>query len=320
MAAPSTSAAAEAAIRVSGAIAIPTALGLGEDRFVTIRERVRGALRHEALNFFLTNRLPRRQASRLIGWFSGLEQPFVSTLSIKVWTYFADVDFSDSAESSFPSLRAAFTRAPRPGARPIDRSNDVIVSPCDAIVGACGKVADGQAYQIKGSYYGLNTLLGECEDIGEFRNGRFVTLRLTAGMYHRFHAPDDLLVRSVSYITGDRWNVNPPALKRVAKLYCRNERAIVRAVLSPGDVPMLIVPVAAILVAGIRLRFIDTPSLIRGGSRHAACSVALARGEEMGWFEHGSTIILFVPGQYDLERGVGQGSRIRLGERLLRRR
>src|SRR5579885_3663093 len=92
---------------------------------------------------------------------------------------------------------------------------------------------------------------------GDHRDGCYVTLRLTASMYHRFHAPHDCRVEAVSYIPGDAWNVNPPALTRVDRLYCRNERAVLQTKLADGADRLTIVPVAAILVAGIRLTFAD---------------------------------------------------------------
>ncbi|MDA4835375.1 phosphatidylserine decarboxylase, partial [Enterobacter hormaechei] len=88
------------------------------------------------------------------------------------------------------------------------------------------------------------------------------TLRLTARMYHRFHAPHELTVDGVTYLSGDCWNVNPIALKRVERLFCRNERAVIEARLKDGT-PMLLVPVAAILVASIRLSFLDTQRTLR---------------------------------------------------------
>ncbi len=88
------------------------------------------------------------------------------------------------------------------------------------------------------------------------RDGRYITLRLTSSMYHRFHAPYDCRIEQVSYITGDTWNVNPIALKRVERLFCKNERAVIRTRLAGGEV-LTLVPVAAILVASIRLRFLD---------------------------------------------------------------
>lgn len=284
---------------------------------MTVRTKVQRVLQQEQLNFLLTNRLPRRLATNFMGWFSQIEQPLVRKASIKAWTYFADVDLSDSAHTRFNSLHEAFTRSLRPGARPVDYTPDLLVSPCDAIVGACGRIEGGRAFQIKGAPYKLRDLLGDNADDAAFRNGRFVTLRLTAGMYHRFHAPHDLTVEAVTYISGDRWNVNSVALKRVKNLFCRNERAVIRASLRPQGTPILIVPVAAILVAGIRLHFLDTPDLLKHERRTVACSVELERGEEMGWFEHGSTIIMFVPDGCELAEGIETGRIVRAGEPLM---
>lgn len=284
---------------------------------MTMRDGVMRVLLQEDLNFLFTNRLPRRLLSRFMGWLSGVEQPLVSRPSIALWRFFADVDLSDADAVEYRSLRDAFTRALLPGARPIDDRPDLLVSPCDAIVGACGEIEQGRAYQVKGSPYSLAELAGV--DAEGFERGRFVTLRLTAGMYHRFHAPHDLVVEAVNYISGDTWNVNPIALKRVERLFCRNERAVIRARLHPDGPVVLIVAVAAILVAGIRFHFLDVPALLRRrGPSRVALDVAVERGEEMGWFEHGSTIIVFVPESVDFIAGIETGRQLRMGEPLLR--
>ncbi len=124
--------------------------------------------------------------------------------------------------------------------------------------------------QIKGLGYTLTELLGEAEDSDRLDGGSYATLRLTAGMYHHFHAPHDLQVEQVACIYGDTWNVNPIALKRVERLFCRNERAVIRARLVGGG-KILLVPVAAILVAGIRLTFLD----VTRGCREAYPGAAL---------------------------------------------
>jgi len=184
-------------------------------------------------------------------------------------------------------------------------------------VGACGKVEQGRLYQVKGRDYALGDLLRQ--EIGPFADGAFVTLRLTAGMYHRFHAPHDLRVHSVRYVPGDVWNVNRPALKRVDRLYCRNERAVIHAELATSGLPILIVPVAAILVAGLRFHFLGSDELLRcRGPRTIACEARLAKGAEMGWFEHGSTIIVFAPPGASLCENVREEARIRTGAPLMR--
>src|SRR5262249_60538325 len=101
------------------------------------------------------------------------------------------------------------------GARPRAPEPKIVVSPCDAIVGACGAVEGTQLYQVKGFPYRLDDLLCDRDLVAAHRNARYVTLRLTSSMYHRFHAPHDCRVSQVDYISGDTWNVNPIALKRV---------------------------------------------------------------------------------------------------------
>jgi phosphatidylserine decarboxylase len=144
-----------------------------------------------------------------------------------------------------------------------------------------------------------------------------VTLRLTSSMYHRFHAPADCRVEQVNYIAGDAWNVNPIALKRVEKVFCKNERAVIRCRLSSGAA-LTLVPVAAILVASIRLKFLDVRLHLRyRGPTLIPCDASLQRGEEMGWFEHGSTIIVLVPPGFSPAEGVQQGAVVRMGQALM---
>lgn len=272
----------------------------------------------EDLNFLLTNRIPRRWATQFVGWLSKVEQPVVRDISIGIWRLFSDLDLSEAKKTKFTSMHDCFTRELKEGARAIDRDPAVLISPCDAIVGACGRVADGELLQVKGLPYRLAELVSDPEFESTYRNGRYVTLRLTASMYHRFHAPYDCTVEQVTAISGDTWNVNPIALKRIEKLFCRNERAAIRMRLPAGDLVTL-VPVAAILVASIRLHVLDlTLSTHYRGARTIACNANLTKGEEMGWFEHGSTIIVFVPDGFELQADIREGIRIRMGQPLLR--
>ena len=272
-------------------------------------------VQQEELNFLLTNRIPRRTLTRFMGWFSRIEQPLVRDVSIAVWKLFADLDLSDAQQSQFRSMHDCFTRRLKDGARPVEMDPNTVASPCDAIVGACGRVADGQVLQVKGLPYALEELLGDPRHAAVFRDGCYVTLRLTSSMYHRFHAPHDCQVSLVSHFPGDAWNVNPPTLKRIKGVFCKNERAVIRTRLTATGHAMTLVPVAAILVAGIRLRFLD---LARGTHRRdLSCNVALRKGEEMGWFEHGSTIIVFMPDDCRLCDGVTEGQTIRAGQGLI---
>lgn len=276
--------------------------------------------RHDGLNFLLTNRIPRRLASQWVGRISHSENRLIRGLSLWVWRRFTELDLSDAAETRFRSMHECFTRRLQPGARPVDPDPEVLTSPCDAIVGAFGTVTAGRAYQVKGMDYTLADLLGDEAQAALFEGGSFVTLRLTSAMYHRFHAPGACRVMGVSHIFGDRWNVNPPALRRVRRLFCRNERAAVRTVLEPGGQSVTLVAVAAILVSGIRLGFLPpfATETKRPTRRSYPCDVQFAKGAEMGWFEHGSTIVVLAASGIRPNLALQEGAHIRMGDPLLR--
>jgi len=283
-----------------------------------MRTLIGKVLQQENVNFLLTNRIPRRLATQFMGWFSQIEQPVVRYLSIGIWRFFSDLDLSEAKKTKFKSLHDCFTRELKGGARSIDLSPEILVSPCDAIIGASGSVNGIELLQIKGFPYTLWDLLGDSELVNLYRGGRYVTLRLTSGMYHRFHAPHDCRVEGVTYFSGDTWNVNPIALKRIEKLFCKNERALIQTTLDTTDHVITLVPVAAILVASIRLHFLDI-SLDRKhrGPNIIPCEAPFRKGDEMGWFEHGSSIIVFAPDGFSLCDNVEEGQIIRMGQPLM---
>jgi phosphatidylserine decarboxylase len=286
---------------------------------MTMRTALAKLLLLEDLNFLLTNRIPRQLANRLIGWFSQIEQPLLTRAAIAIWRLFADLDLSESATQHFDSLHACFTRELKPGARPIEADPRVITSPCDAIVGACGPIHSNQLIQAKGFPYTLEDLLIDPRLVERYLDGQYATLRLTSSMYHRFHAPYDCTVEKVTYISGDTWNVNPIALARIEKLFCKNERAVIPAALFPSGTVVTLVPVAAILVASIRLHFLD--DLLNRqyrGKAEISCQASFSKGQEMGWFQHGSTIIVFAPKGVTLCDSVREGGVIRVGRPLMR--
>jgi phosphatidylserine decarboxylase len=284
---------------------------------MTILSQLRRIIEQEDINFLLTNRIPRHLATRFIGWFSQIEHPFIRDLSIAIWCLFADVDLTQAKRTKFVSLHDCFIRELKDGARPIDNRPEILVSPCDAIVGSFGTVDGNQLYQAKGFPYKLDDLLCDQALVNAYRNGRYVTLRLTSSMYHRFHAPHDGRVDQVIYISGDTWNVNPIALRRIERLFCKNERAILRMGLPNGQMVTL-VAVAAILVASIRLHCLG------GLLNHAyqgpnifACDSHYRKGDELGWFQHGSTFVLFAPDGFSFCDNVCEGATIRVGQPLM---
>ena len=273
---------------------------------------------HEDLNFLLTNRIPRLTATRFMGWFASIQSPWICRLSIAVWRLFADLDFSESKKSTFNSLRDCFTRELKEGTRPLDLRSEVIVSPCDGIVGASGCIVRGSLWQAKGLTYSAEELMGSAPLAETFEGGSFVTLRLTSAMYHRFHAPHDAVIETVDHIHGDTWNVNPIALKRIERLFCRNERAVMKMKLKRDGKSLALIPVGAILVASIRLHCLDlvVGPRYRGPVRHTP-SAEVNKGQELGWFEHGSTIIVMAPPGVRLVPWIQEGTRVKAGEALM---
>src|ERR1700755_3506190 len=157
------------------------------DNAVKLRSAIARIVQHEDLNFLLTNRIPRRWLTLFLGWFSKLEQPFIRDSSLFIWRLFSDLDLSEARQTHFKSLHDCFTRELKEGARPVDPDPTALTSPCDGIIGACGQVVDGMVLQAKGFPYSVADLVGDPALAERYRNGSYVTLRLTSSMYHRFH-------------------------------------------------------------------------------------------------------------------------------------
>jgi phosphatidylserine decarboxylase len=289
-------------------------------RFSRKRAGLRGSLK-ENLHFLLTNRIPRRLATGLAGRISRIRTGPFTPLTIAVWRLFArDLDLSEAKYHRFRSLRDCFTRELKPGARTINPSPDVLTSPCDGIVGAHGLIRGTEIFQAKGYPYTLEDLLGDPLLVDRYRDGLYVTLRIKSSFYHRFHAPCDSALERVIYISGDTWNVNPIALQRVERLFCKNERAVLELVLPEQDERVTLVAVAAILVASIRIHALAGPLDLRyRGPNHIPCQARYGKGEELGWFENGSTILVFTSPGFELCDGISEGTLMRVGQQLLRR-
>jgi len=284
---------------------------------MTVRHWLRGLGAQEDLNFLLTNRIPRLALTHFMGWFSQIKHPWVCRASIYIWRMFTDIDLSESREQKFSSLHEFFIRELKDGARPVDMRENILSSPCDGILGSCGEVQAGQVFQAKGFPYALQDLFGDAAAASPWHDGVYATIRITSAMYHRFHAPFDGRLHQVDYLNGDTWNVNPIALQRVGKLFCKNERAVLHMTTADHH-PIALVPVAAILVASIRLHAIDTLLHTRyKGPHRFDTDHAFVKGQEMGWFQHGSTILIFAPKGFALFPGLDTGSPLKMGQALM---
>jgi len=285
----------------------------------TQRQSTSALTKREQLNFLLTNRIPRRYLTLFMGWFSKIENPWLTKLSIAVWKIFAeDLKLEDAKHTKFKSLNACFTRELKPGLRPVTSDENIVTSPCDAIVGECGQIDGKTVFQAKGFPYEISELIPDFHINNKYKDGKFITLRLKSSMYHRFHAPINCKVNSVNYISGDTWNVNPITLKKIAKLFCRNERAVIELKTMHESNSITLVPVAAVLVACMKFNFLNKPlNLKYKGPNRIFCNASFTKGDEMGYFEHGSTIILFATSNYELCEGITSGTRLNMGQAIL---
>jgi len=268
----------------------------------------------EDLNFLVTNRLPRALVTRAVGRVSRIRSRRFTRGALAVWRLFADdLRLEEAEHTDFESLHDCFVRRLAPGARPVDPRPEVWTSPCDAVVGAMGVVRDGCALQAKGAAYPLSDLLPDPALAAAHLGSTFVTLRLKANMYHRFHAPRTGRLTEAWYVSGDAWNVNPVALRRVDRLFCKNERAVLHF-----DDGLTLVAVAAIAVASIRVHALDSTLDLRwrGVTRHRP-DAAVEKGQELGYFHAGSTILVFAPPPLRPAPGVVEGATVRVGRPLL---
>jgi len=269
--------------------------------------------------------LPRNLLSRAAGRFAALRlPPALVRAEIGVFARAVGADLSEVRDplDSFGSLQEFFVRALRDGARPIAPGEDALVAPCDGAWGESGKVAGGTLLQLKGRPYALADLLASGEDAARFEGGAFATFYLAPRDYHRFHMPCPARVERAVYVPGTLWPVNRLGLEGVDSLFAQNER-ICAWLRAPGDALLCLVAVGATLVGKVRVTFDTLETNLPGAQtlrREYPAGIALARGEEWGRFEFGSTLVLLAePGAVELDAHPA-GTRLRLGERIGRLR
>jgi phosphatidylserine decarboxylase len=210
----------------------------------------------------------------------------------------ANLDEAELSLDAYPSFGDFFARRLRNGARSIDRGRHTIISPCDGVVAAAGVAKGGALVQAKGRNYTLDELLGSRPSPGgalaeRFLGGDYVTIYLSPRDYHRVHAPVDGRLLSYDYIPGALWPVNPRVVSRREGVFARNERVVIH-LNSPelGDVGVVMVGAAG--VGNISLHHgLSSAALRPAGERHRVeLDVDVARGDELGAFRLGSTVIL----------------------------
>lgn len=248
--------------------------------------------------------------------------PAVVRQAIDVYAKVYGVDLSEAEipPNGFPTFDAFFTRALRPGARPLEGGDETLVSPADGRVEDQGRVTPGGTIRVKGRDYTVGELLGDPRDGDRFIGGSFAVIYLSPQDYHRVHAPVRGAVTHARHVGGTLLPVNPFGVASYPKLFARNERvAVFQKSSTYGEVVTILV--GAVGVGRISLTFDPTvmtnvgraPTTVRYDPRQAP---RLDRGDELGMFHLGSTAIVITgPEQPSDLRGT-VGDRIRMGQAL----
>ena len=249
--------------------------------------------------------LPRNSFNRLCGLFADAQLPrFLLTLLIRLfsWKYGVNLNEASKQVSEYRNFNEFFTRKLLPDARTLDPDKEAVLSPVDGILGESGIINNEVLIQAKGLEYRLADLLKDSEKSKFYDGGVFITIYLAPYNYHRIHSMVSGEVREFCYIPGDLWTVSPLGVHHVPELFARNERLITYFETDKGECAL--VKIGATVVGRIRVVYHDITSNQPGAAFQKNMLVPpfrVERGDEVGLFELGSTVIcLFPPGQIEL--------------------
>ena len=242
--------------------------------------------------------IPQHLLSRLVGWFAASEIRWLKNTFISFFIRRYNVNMSEAQRKSADEFRCFndfFTRELEDGVRPLAEGDNQIVSPADGAVSQLGKIENGRIFQAKGQDYSLIELLGGSSGRAEeFMGGEFATIYLSPKDYHRVHMPLTGTLREMVYVPGDLFSVNKTTAENVPRLFARNERVV--AIFDTEQGPMAMVLVGAMIVAAVETVWagLITPPKreLKVVDYTSPQAVTLQKGEEMGRFLLGSTVVL----------------------------
>jgi phosphatidylserine decarboxylase len=265
--------------------------------------------------------LPKQALTRLAGLAAGARGGGLTTRVIRWFIRRYGVDMAEAAEpdpAAYPSFNAFFTRALRAGARPLAEAG--LLCPVDGAISQFGRIARDQIFQAKGHAYSTTALLGgDAALAAPFTDGHFATLYLSPRDYHRIHMPCAGRLRLMRHVPGELFSVNPATARGVPGLFARNERVV--CCFDGPQGPFVLVLVGATVVGSMATPWHGVVNPPRPGRirdwRYDEAPVELARGEEMGRFLLGSTVVLlFPPGPLGFNPVWAPGGAIRMGEAM----
>lgn len=262
---------------------------------------------------------PQHALSKLAGRFADSRNPLIRDPLIRRFAAAYDVNMAEAERplGAYETFNDFFTRALKPGARPLADAAQFVLSPADGAISQLGPVSDGRIVQAKGRDYSVAELLGgDGEAAARFEGGRFMTIYLSPKDYHRVHMPAAGRLRQSIYLPGDLFSVNGVTAEGVERLFARNER--LACSFEGGLGHFASVMVGAMIVAGIATVWAGR---VQPHGREAIATryddIALAAGEEMGRFFLGSTVVLlFEPGRIEWIEDLNPGSVLRMGQAI----
>jgi phosphatidylserine decarboxylase len=281
-------------------------------RFTTIRQKLFASL------FYV---IPHHAISRVMFKLARIRWKPLKNLIIQIYTSLHQVNMQEAVEEdmfAYESLNAFFTRALKPACRPFDDNDKNWLCPVDGTVSQARAIKDGRVFQAKGHDYSLTELLGGDNSMaGIFNRGIFSTLYLSPRDYHRIHMPATGSLKKMLYIPGRLFSVAPATVNNIPRLFARNERCVCYFETEQG-------PMAMILVGAINVSAIETVwhGLITANSKnimhfdYSDKNIVLERGEEMGRFNLGSTVIVLATEKMKLDEAIIADKEIKLGQRL----
>ena len=243
--------------------------------------------------------LPKQALTALAGRVANARGGAVTTRLIDVFVRRYGVDMSEAAESdiaAYPTFNDFFTRALKPGARPLAKAD--LVCPVDGAISQFGAIDVDQVFQAKGHHYSTTALVGgDAQLAAQFDNGSFATLYLSPRDYHRIHMPCDGRLRRMIHVPGPLFSVNPTTARGVPGLFARNERVV--CVFDGPQGPFVLTLVGATIVGSMAMVWHGVVNPPRTGQvrewHYDDRKIRLKQGEEMGRFLLGSTVVLLFP-------------------------
>lgn len=270
---------------------------------------------------------PKQALTSFAGWVSSRERGWVTTEIIRRFVLKYQVNMDEAAESdiaSYATFNDFFTRALRTGARPIADAD--LVSPVDGAISQFGAIEHDQILQAKGHNYSVTAVVGgDAALAAQYEHGSFATLYLSPRDYHRVHMPCDGLLTRMTYVPGELFSVNPVTARGVPGLFARNERVV--CVFESSSGPFVLILVGATIVGSMATVWHGVINRSRGTvvrnwtypavSNGQQVPVSLKKGEEMGRFLLGSTVVMLFPkGSLRFNPEWAPGRSIRLGEAM----